>query len=141
MTIVTQYNNYACVAACLESIKKDFGDSDFSHKEFVQDNLDLFSGGLDTEGACDFFKIREIATRAGLEAGECKNGTLTNSDSEAAILFVYWGDDEGNKHCVRLHSSDDKTTKVMNPMNPNHLDEIPISWIKGGFKIKKPNKA
>jgi hypothetical protein len=56
MTKTKQYNDFACVAACFESIKRDLSDADFSHEAFIRENLGLFNGGTEIEGSCPPWK-------------------------------------------------------------------------------------
>lgn len=137
MTLVSQYNSYSCVAACIESILKDSGLVDFSHEDFVKSNSDIFKGGSKEEGACELSDVSVALDRLGFDCvihDMSQPIVLTNSDF---LLFVYWNDLERDKHCVRLRQFTPNGLEVMNPTNPNNYDIIPHQWVKAAFRINR----
>jgi len=138
MKIVTQYNDYACFAACLESFLAD-NNREFDHKTFVAENPDLFNGGEAIEGACDTQNFEEVAKRLGLQFSRVTEVPFAwNPPKETIFLFLWWKGDEGQKHCVRLHSPKKDSTLVMNPVAGHGLETIPSAWVRGFFKFAIP---
>lgn len=136
ITVVGQYNDFSCFVACLESIKRDWGDPNFRHEKFVKDNLDIFNGGDKHEGLCQ--NPEEACARAGLKF-EMIYGDFSFEHSDAAVLLFIWSrNEEKNKHFVRLVDMYPEKVKVMNPSIPNCYDCIPHEWIKSTVKITKP---
>jgi len=136
ITAVQQYNQYACVAACLESAKRDFGDATFSHQEFVQRNSELFNGGLPTEGSCDSTNLPEVASRCGLSINRIQCGAIAcDTDNEALVAFVFWNGDHGQKHFVRLIEHKSNEISIMNPQGAI-FQNIPTSWLQAAFILK-----
>lgn len=137
MTAVQQYNDYACVAAYLESIKKDFGSTDFDHQVFVLQNLDLFNGGQEIEGSCDLRLLGQVLQRCGLKGKVIVNGALACAPhDEAIVLFVYWDGLSGQKHFVRAGQQEQDNVQVMNPQGAT-MENIPVAWIQRAFLIEK----
>ncbi len=136
ITVVGQYNDFACFAACLESIKRDWGDSEFTHEKFVKENLDIFNGGDKHEGLCS--NPFEACRRVGLH-GDIISGDFEFDHSDTAIIMSIWsGGLEKNKHFVRLFDSYPDKHKVMNPTYSDCYDCIPHEWVKVVIKITKP---
>ncbi|MCH7755713.1 hypothetical protein IH970_11405 [candidate division KSB1 bacterium] len=138
MHLVQQYNDHACFGACLESFFLDLG-QDFSHKEFIKNNLDLFNGGTKIEGACFTDNFPKVAEKIGLKYEKILSLRLSfNSKKETIFFSVFWNDSKSEKHCVRFSPREKNVIKVMNPANPNSLDSISKYWIKSIHKFTKP---
>jgi ABC-type bacteriocin/lantibiotic exporter with double-glycine peptidase domain len=134
MTTIKQYNDFACVAACFESIKKDLGDADFSHETFIRENSGLFNGGTEIEGSCSLENIPEVACRMGLECRPPEANVINLADG-AVILYVWMGNSPDNKHCVRLAGFTGESVIIMDP-NAAAMRDIPVIWVKGVFLIR-----
>jgi len=134
MTIVPQYNKFSCVTACIESFLRDLG-RDFDHKKFVEANLDLFCGGTPEEGCCDISALPEICKRIGISSSPVNGQIHLNGPNETLMLSVFWMNDPGQKHFVRLAGKNEDALLVMNPGKADSLDAIPERWIRGIFKI------
>jgi hypothetical protein len=136
ITPVKQYNDFACFPACLESCIRDLGGT-FSHKEFVQSNLELFHGGEAIEGAADQINLDEICARAGygisLQQGE------VDLDLQKIILFIHCNGNAGDQHMVRLvgFAANGKECVVMDPMQPQSTIYIPTDWIRAVYEVHK----
>jgi len=138
MHIIHQYNKFSCVGACLESYLRDLG-MEFSHEDFIKNNLDIFHGGDHCEGACDTNNFPEVANRLGLDFEEVKSIDLLNViDKEGLFFFVHWNGLEGDKHFVRFSHCNGQEIVVMNPGKMDGLDVIESSWIEGIYKFRKP---
>ncbi|MCB1232930.1 MAG: hypothetical protein KDN19_21985 [Verrucomicrobiae bacterium] len=136
MTLVTQYNEFACFAACLESIKRDWGDCCFRHKKFVESNLEIFNGGNKHEGLAQ--DPIEACRRAGLDAEWFSGSISYNPDQTAVLLYIWIGNQESEKHVVRLLRPFPDKLKVMNPVESNCYDCISPEWVKAMLKVTRP---
>ena len=134
MTKTKQYNDFACVAACFESIKRDLGDADFSHEAFIRENLGLFNGGTEIEGSCPLENIPEVACRMGLDCRPHEANVINLADG-AVILYVWMGNSLDNKHCVRLAGFSGESVIIMDP-NVAEMRAIPGTWVKKAFLIR-----
>lgn len=134
MITIKQYNDFACVAACFESIKKDLGDADFSHETFIRENLGLFNGGKEIEGSCPLENIPEVACRMGLEC-RLPEANVINLADGPVILYVWMDDSPDNKHCVRIAGFTGESVIIMDP-NAAAITKIPARWVKGVFLIR-----
>lgn len=138
MTITPQYNDHACFGACLESFFRDLGEK-FSHEKFIKNNLDLFNGGTEKEGACSTDDFPKVAKRIGLKYKKILSLRSSFNPKKETIFFsVFWNDSKSEKHCVRFSHREKNVIKVMNPANPNSLDSISKYWIKAIHKFTKP---
>jgi hypothetical protein len=110
---------------------------DFSHESFVRDNLDLFAGGTEIEGACSDGSISEAFKRVGLIAEEVLGHEDFNLAVSDYVLFTYWKGLERDKHFVRLIGFEGDDLVVMNPADFSD-DIAEFSWVRRVWKIKKP---
>jgi hypothetical protein len=135
MTKITQYNDFACLAACLESLLKD-NQKPFDHQQFVQANLDIFHGGQRIEGACDSKDFPEVAKRIGLKFDRIPNwaGATFSPPKETIIFAAHWKGDHSHKHAVRFFEQRSGQLRVMNPLIGDY-DDLDQSWIIGVYKF------
>lgn len=137
MNIVKQYNDHACVTACLESIKVDWGDSTFSHEDFVSANLPDFCEGTKIEGSCRHDRIEEVFSKCGLEAKKTNlSGPTAASPDVAYVAYVHMENSPNHMHFVRFDSYDGNTINAMDPQAAK-IRRIPASWIQDVYKVTK----
>ena len=137
MTIVPQYNDFSCVAACLESFLKDNGEN-FDHEQFVKDNISLFSEREWCEGSCDSGDFDKIAALLGLTHEQIFTPWFTATPpNEAIFLHVQLNEDKSKNHFVRFNRQIGDKVEVMNPERKDALDEMPVKWIRGIHKFTK----
>ncbi len=134
MTIVSQYNKYACFAACLESFLRDIG-RDFDHDKFVKANLDLFCGGQDIEGCCNSVNFIEAADRVGIVLEFLQSPATFELFKYGILLHLHWNADSAQNHCVRLQTIENGELSIINPLKSDSLDKAPESWIRGAMKL------
>ena len=131
MHLVKQYNKNACFGACLESFLRDLGQN-FSHEQFIKNNLDLFNGGTDKEGSCSPLSFQEIAKRLRLKHSKYFPTKLP------VFLIVFWNNSKSDVHCVRFSHIENKYLQIMNPKTPIKLERIPKIWIQSIHKFTQP---
>ena len=138
MIIVSQYNRFACVGACIESLLRD-NNIDFSHEEFIKNNLDIFNGGTESEGSINTSRFQELADRLNLQFEQLQKFDFSKSEDNVGVFFfVYWNGLEGDKHFVRFSNRNNNVIAVMNPNKPDGLDAIELNWIKGVYRFLIP---
>lgn len=135
MTKVTQYNDFSCFAACLESFLRD-NQKPFDHRKFIQDNLDLFNRGQKIEGSCSMENFAEVAKRIGLgfERIFKMRGITFSKPKETILIGAHWLDKESDNHVVRYYRKEKKNIIVMNP-RIGDFDILMPEWIIGIFKF------
>src|SRR5450755_375339 len=111
MKIVKQYNNFACVLACLESYLADWGKS-VVQRDFLKQYPDHCNVGKDIEGA--FTLTRDSLAQVGADFGFSGDLTLIYNPAEKRDYFIVTT--AGDKHCVRVRRYLEGTKfEVMDP--------------------------
>jgi hypothetical protein len=109
---------------------------DFSHEAFVRENLDLFAGGTEIEGACLLENVDEAFSRAGLIVEKVSGHIDFDLRICDYLLFTHWKGLERDKHFVRLLGFEGDKLVVMNPADFSD-DIAQLSWIRSVWRIKK----
>jgi ABC-type bacteriocin/lantibiotic exporter with double-glycine peptidase domain len=98
MKIVKQYNDYACVLACLESYLADHGHV-VTQAELLARYPQHCNVGRNIEGA--FSLSRDSLAQIGGDFGFTGDLTLAFAPANKRDYFIVTT--EGDKHCVRVH--------------------------------------
>ncbi|GEP41977.1 hypothetical protein BGE01nite_12680 [Brevifollis gellanilyticus] len=134
MTLVSQRDQYACAAACVESIQRDWGGP--AHRvSLVSRSEATFPVGRYGGKVDDHKYLRGLCARCGLKSGVMDDPSLYfDPEKEALLAYVHWYADEDQKQCVRIMKAKGDQVLVMTPLDAA-LQLIPREWIQETFLV------